>query len=229
MSNFIKDTKLIDEKIKLTDKEELRKGELQVVFLPYYVDPKTLKLMTVLKREIAYGGYVRTGRKMGISALTTVLPIEKPLTVEEAFEKLNLQTTIQNAIPFGSVMLDPINSTEAFELVLVQVEPIIPLDAKTGIVHQVKGQYEIGLVPFDDILDAIQSNLIQDLKTRMILSELYIMALEESNKLVDNNPGLASTQNDKYNFTPEVENQPVKDEIPYQDMMHQASIYSTKK
>ncbi len=228
MSSFIKDTKLIDEKIKLVDREELIKGELQVVFLPYYVDPKSLKLMTVLKREIAYGGYVRTGRKMSISALTTILPTDKPITLEEAFNKLNLQTSIQNAIPFGSVMLDPINSTEAFELVLVQVEPISPMDQKTGIISQVKGQYEIGLVPFDDILDAIQSNLIQDLKTRMILSELYIMALEESNKVVDNNPGIIGTNN-KVVFTEEPTETENNTETSYHHMMDQASIYSTKK
>lgn len=186
MSSFVRDTKLINDRININDHQGVINGNLEVVFLPYYVDPETLKLTVVLKRSIMNGSYAMNGTKMGLSALTVSLPKDNPITLEDAYAQLGLNTTIQNAIPFGAVMSNPFNSTETYEMVVVQVEPIQLLDTKKGIVSQMKGEYEVGIVPFDDILEAIQSNFIQDLKTRMILSELYIMALEEANNTTSN-------------------------------------------
>lgn len=193
-SNFIRDTKLIDEKISipLTEVE----GEmLQAAFLPYYVDPDSLKLTVVLKRSLLPGSYARTGRKMGLSAITVEVPEDVPLTVEQAYEKTNVKASIQNIIPFGSVMPRPQKSNMAYEMVLVQIEPVELIDVDRGLIYQEKGAFEIGIVTFDELLSAIQDNLIQDLITRMMLSELYILALEESNKMQNTNNMMVGNQN----------------------------------
>lgn len=182
MSNFITDTKDIDAKIKLDLEQTTPTAPLVAAFLPYYVDPKSMKLMVLLKREVLKGGFVRTGRKMGITCLTTILPEGSPITIEEAFKTLNVPATVQDTIPFGSVMLDPKNSDSATELVLAQIEPVEFLDEGRGIVFQQKGEYEIGAIEFDALLEAVQENFIQDITTRFMLSELYIMAMEEANK-----------------------------------------------
>jgi hypothetical protein len=63
------------------------------------------------------------------------------------------------------------------------------IDVDRGLIYQEKGAFEIGIVSFDELLSAIQDNLIQDLITRMMLSELYILALEESRRMVCKNEG----------------------------------------
>lgn len=184
-SNFVRDTKLIDEKINVSVAEV--QGEmLKAAFLPYYVDPDSLQLTVVLQRTLMPGSYARTGRKMGLSVVSVELPEDEPITIEQAYEKTNIGAKMQNAIPFGSVMPRPFVSNAAFEMVLVQIEPVELIDTERGIIYQEKGKYEIGVVAFDEILSAIQDNFIQDLTTRMMLSELYILALEEANN--NNNP-----------------------------------------
>jgi len=186
MSNFIKEMIELDDKIKLDRIEKVEHEDLKVAFLPYYVDPETMKLTVVLKREILSGAYHKTGKKLGITALSTILPSDKNLTIEEAFNKLDLPATLQNSIPIGGVMTNPKNSTEAYEIVLVQIDPIELLDETRGIVKQVKGEYEIGVVNFDELLEAIHENYIQDIIVRFMLGELYILAMEEANKSNEN-------------------------------------------
>jgi len=182
MSNFITDTKDIDDKVSMKGTENIKQAPLVAAFMPFYVDPKSMKLMVLLKREMLPGAYSRTNKKMGLTCLSTPLPEGSPITIEEAFENLNVPATLQDTIPFGSVMIDPKNSSAATELVLAQIEPVELLDENRGIVYQEKGQYEIGVVEFDALLEAIQENFIQDITTRFMLSELYILAVEEANK-----------------------------------------------
>jgi len=182
MSNFINDTKSIDAKIQINVDTTSPINPLVAAFLPYFVDPKSMKLTVLLKREILKGAYVRTGRKMGITCLTTELPEDNTISIEEAFAQLNVSAILQNTIPFGSVMINPKNNDNATELVLAQIEPVELIDEERGIVFQQKGEYEIGAVEFDSLLEAIQENYIQDITTRFMLSELYIMAVEEANK-----------------------------------------------
>ena len=164
MSNFIKDTKDIDAKVSMRGAENIKQEPLMAAFMPYYVDPKSMKLMVLLKREMLPGAYTRTNRKMGITCLSTPLPEGTPLTIEEAFANLNVPATLQDTIPFGSIMLDPKNSSAATELVLAQIEPVEMLDESRGIVYQEKGQYEIGAVEFDSLLEAVQENLFRILQ-----------------------------------------------------------------
>ena len=114
-----------------------------------------------MKRELQPGAFTRTGRKMGLSVLNVELPLDKPLTIEEAFKELELDVNVQNATPFGSVMTDPSNSIHAIEMVLVQVDPPEFLDAKRKIIKQEPGKYEIGSIPFDALLGAIHNNFLQ--------------------------------------------------------------------
>lgn len=181
MSDFIKDTISIDEKLDINLKN-VEKQPLKALLLPYYNDPKSLELMVVLKRSLMSGSFQRHGRKLGISALTITLPEDKPITIDEAYAKLNLSAKLQNAIPFGSLMIDPENSTETYEMVMVHIEPPEFLDKKRGIIYQEKGKFEIGAISFSDIMMGIKNNLIADLKTRFMLNELYILATEESQK-----------------------------------------------
>lgn len=186
MTDFIKDTILISEKIDINI-PQMPLESLEAVILPYYMDPTSLELMVILKRSIMPGSYARTGKKMGISAITFSLPEDKPLSIEEVWEKLNLPAAMQNAIPFGSIMLDPLNTTKTFEMVVIQTEPFEFLDKSRGIILQEKGKFEIGAVKFSDIISGINSNVFTDMKTRLILNELYILAVEESNKKQDTN------------------------------------------
>lgn len=189
MSKFITDTKDIDSKIKI-DLEAQTQTPLNAAFLPYYVDPKSMKLTVLLKREILKGGYARTGRKMGITCMSTTLPDGDPITIEEAYNQLEIPAQLQDTIPFGSIMLDPKKTDVATELVLAQIEPVELLDENRGIVFQKKGEYEIGAIEFDALLEAVQENFIQDITTRFMLSELYIMAVEEANKQGENNESM---------------------------------------
>jgi hypothetical protein len=182
MSNFIKDTKDIDAKVSIKNTEQITHKPLLAAFMPYYVDPKSMKLVVLLKREILPGAYTRTNRKMGLTCLSTQLPEDNPITIEEAFDNLNIPASLQDTIPFGSVMIDPKTSSAATELVLAQIEPVELLDETRGIVYQEKGKYEIGAIEFDALLEAVQENFIQDITTRFMLSELYILAVEEANK-----------------------------------------------
>jgi len=180
-SSFASDTVLIGKGIeKEFTENDVAIDSLHAVFLPYYISPISNELTVVLKRTVTPGQYFRTGNKVGLTALTVELPMETPLTIEQAFEKLELNTEIVNPIPFGCVMPDPINSMLAYEIVLVNIEPLKLLDTATGIFKQVPNEYEIGVVEFREIIGAIQENTVTDLKTRFILSELYLMALEES-------------------------------------------------
>lgn len=192
MSEFIKDTILIGEKLNV-QLREVEQTSLRAVILPYYIDPDTMDLVVVLKRSIMSGGYLRNGRKMGITAITIDLPEDKPITIEEAYASLNLGAKFQSAIPFGSVMISPENSTETYELVLVQTEPFTFLDKQRGIIKQEKGKYEIGAVKFSEIVEGIQNQIVNDIKTRLILNELYILAIEEGNKSANNNNGNHNT------------------------------------
>jgi len=181
VSPFIEDIKEIDSKINYNpDIYNVRDEALYASFMPYYVDPDDMGLTIILKREIQPGAEQRTGRKMGLSVLNVELPTDKPLTIEEAFEKLDSGLVIQNATPFGSVMTDPVKSNYAVEMVLVQVEPPEFLDEKRKIIKQDPGNYEVGAIPFDAMLGAIHDNFLQDMTTRMMLSELYIMVIEEA-------------------------------------------------
>ncbi len=188
MSDFIKDTILIDEKLNLT-MPTIGDSSLKAVMLPYYVDSNSMDLMVVMMRSLSPGGFKRTGKKMGITALTITLPEDKQITVEEAYDMLQLPAKLQRAIPFGSVMTDPMNSDETFELVLIEIDPVSLLDKKRGIVYQEKGKFEIGAIRFSDILEGINNQLIVDMKTRLILNELYIMAMEQNNRERQENIG----------------------------------------
>ena len=228
MSNFIEDTKLIDEKISVTLDHDKPQNPLKAAFLPFYVDPQSMKLMVLLKREVCKGAYMRTGRKMGITCLTTILPEENPITIEEAYNSLNIPAEIQDTIPFGSVMFNPVGSDAATELVLAQIEPVELIDEARGIVYQQRGEYEIGAVEFDSLLEAVQENFIQDLTTRFMLSELYILAVEEANKQgeagssIFEQGGNAGVQSDSVNQTDDkgynkidfTENTEATEEIP---------------
>jgi len=185
-SNFVNDTVLIDEKLNIHI-EELKREMLQAVFLPYFTDPESLELRVVLKRSIMPGAFNVVGRKLGLSALTVELPTDNPITIDQAFDLLNLDTRIENAIPFGSVMPLPYTSTIMYEMVLVHIEPLQLIDEERGIYYQEKGKFEIGVLDFKDIIAGIHNNIVQDLKTRLLLNELYIMALEESAKNRDPN------------------------------------------
>lgn len=185
-SNFVKDTILIDDKLDIP-MQELNKEMLQAVFLPYFTDPASLELKVVLKRSIMPGAYNAVGRKLGLSALTVELPTDNPLTIDQAFDLLNLDTRVENAIPFGSVMPLPYTSTIMYEMVLVHIEPLQVMDEERGIYYQEKGKFEIGVIDFKDIIEGIHANIVQDLKTRLMLNELYILALEESSKNRDPN------------------------------------------
>jgi len=189
MSSFLADTKEIDENIDIKT-AELPMTMLKAGFLPYYVDPTTMGLTVVLKRSILPGAASRTGRKMGLTCLTTELPEDNPLTIEEVFNTLNVNATLQDSIPFGSIMLNPIATTDSVELVLAHIDPPLLLDEARGIISQAPGEYEIGIVGFDEILTAIQENFIQDTTTRLMLSELYILAMEEANNQEQNPEGL---------------------------------------
>lgn len=182
-SPFINDIKEIDEKIQLNESNfNISEDPLVVAFMPYYVNPNDNVLTVVLKREVQFGAYLRSGKKMGLSTINVELPMENPITIEEAWNKLGLDVNIQNATPFGSVMTSPTTSTYGVEMVLVHVDPPKFLDEKRQIIKQVKGEYEIGSIPFDQMLGAIQDNFLQDMTTRLMLSELYIMAMEEANQ-----------------------------------------------
>ncbi len=181
MSKFLEDTKTIDEKIQM-DIPQVPETQLKAVFLPYYVDPLSMQLTVILKRSILPGAYSRTGRKMGLSCLDVILPTDEPMTIEEAFETLHTGAKLQDSIPFGSVMLHPETSSEAVEMVLAHIDPPEMIDEDRGIIYQEAGKFEIGIVAFDEILGAIQENFIQDMTVRLMLSELYIMAMEEANK-----------------------------------------------
>ena len=127
------------------------------------------------------GQFLRNGKKMSLTALTVTLPAdEPPLSVEQAFDRLNLDTKITNSTPFGSVMPDPESSSLAYELVLVNIEPLNLINEEHGIFYQQIGEYEIGVADFKDLVEGIQKNVIQDLKTRLVLNELYVLALEEA-------------------------------------------------
>lgn len=182
MSNFIEDTKQLDEKIQIDVPDVKGDKLLTATFLPYYVDPKSNELMVVLKRSVLPASYAFTGRKMGLTCLSTKLPMDNPLTIEEAFNALEIPANLQDSIPFGSIMPDPINTPVATEMVLAHIDPPELLSETNGIIYQKKGEYEVGAVSFDTILGAIQENFIQDAVTRLILSELYIMAVEEAQK-----------------------------------------------
>lgn len=180
MSKFIQDTIEIDEKINI-NVDNVDNGPLKAVVLPYYLDPESNDLVVVLKRSVMPGCYARTGRKMGISALTADLPEgDEQLSVQTVYDNFGIGATMQNATPFGSVMPSPKTSTAGYELVLVHIEPVEYIDKNREIIVQKKGEYEIGTVKFGDLIEAINKNIIQDLKTRLVLNELYILALEES-------------------------------------------------
>ena len=178
MSNFINDTLEIDKKIKVNT-SNVKDGPFRAVVLPYYLHPESNDLIVVLKRSIMAGCHSRTGRKMGISALTAELPETSQLSIQEVYDTFGLGATMQNAIPFGSVMPNPKTSTEGYELVIVHIEPVEYIDENRKIIVQKKGEYEVGTVAFGDLIKAINDNMIQDTKTRLILNELYILVLEE--------------------------------------------------
>jgi len=181
-SAFINDMKEIDDKINFDPaKYPVRDEPLMVAFMPYYVDPDSMGLTVLLKRELHPGSFHRTGRKMGLSTINIELPMDKQVTIEEAFKQTGLDVNVQNATPFGSVMTTPKDSVHAIEMVLVHVDPPEPIDEARCIVKQVPNEYEIGTIPFDEMLGTIQDNFLQDITTRLMLSELYIMAVEEAN------------------------------------------------
>lgn len=180
-SKFVTDTLMIDAGLNLSFTEnDVKCEQLKAVFLPYYTEQESLDMMIVLKRTIMPAQSIRAGKKMGLEALTVELPMDNPLSIEQAFSTLNIETKIINAIPFGCVMPDPVNSTLAYELVLLHIEPLNLLFKENGIYSQKPNEYEIGVVAFKDLLHGIQNNVITDLKTRMILDEFYILASEEA-------------------------------------------------
>jgi len=179
MSSFLSDTEVINSNLNL-EPSNIEMTVLKAAFLPYYVDPVSMRLTVVLKRSILKGMAARTDIKMGLTALKIELPEETPLTIEEAYDTLHINATLQDPIPFGSVMPNPENSTETIEMVLAHIDPPQLLDESRGILFQKEGEYEIGIVAFDELLEAIQKGFIQDVITRMMLSELYILAIDEA-------------------------------------------------
>ena len=179
MSSFLKDTIELNKELTVTT-DSVEAKPLKALFLPYFIHPDTMKLMVVIKRMPLPGAVLRADLGMGFTALETLLPEDGTnQTVEEAFTELGLPCTIQNPIPTGNVMLNPMNSTEAYELVVAQIDPPETLDDPSGVIKQVKGEYEVGLMEFDDLLAAIHQNLVLDMKTRLIVSELYILVADE--------------------------------------------------
>lgn len=187
MTDFIKDTILIDEKLNL-EMPEVEQTPLTAVILPFYIDPNSMDLMVVMKRSLMPGSYKRTGRRMGITALTTVLPEDQHISPEQAFKSLNLPAEMQEALPYGNIMLNPTSTNESFEMLLVQIDPIAMLDKKRGIVYQEKGKFEIGVIKFSDVIQGIANQLIVDMKTRLILTELYILAIEQAGTTPNQRP-----------------------------------------
>jgi len=185
MSNFIKDTKTIDEKLNI-EMPEVEQTMLEAAFLPYYVDPKSMKLTVILVRSLMPGAFVSNGKRLGLSCLKMQLPADEPLTIEEAYAKLGLPAALQNPIPFGSTMPNPLDSSLTIEMVLANIEPPELEDEASGIIYKEPGKFEIGIVEFDSIIEAIQENYIQDMLTRLLLNELYILAVEEANKQNEN-------------------------------------------
>jgi len=187
MTDFIKDTILIDEKLAL-EMPDVELQPLRALILPFYIDPNSMDLMVIMKRCLMPGGFKRTGRKMGITAFSLILPEDKHMTVEEAFASLDIPANMQDAIPFGNVLLDQEKSTESYEIVLIQTDPVQMVDKKRGIVRQEKGKYEIGAMKFSDIMEGIATRLVMDIKTRLILGELYILAMEQGNRMPGQQP-----------------------------------------
>lgn len=239
-STFANDTILIGEKLEIPlDETNLKVESLNAVFLPYYLSPISSELSVVLKRSIMPGQFFRTGSKMGLSALEVELPMDNPITIEQAFELLELNTNIVNAIPFGCVMPDPTNSTKAYELVLVNIEPLTLKHESSGIFFQKEGEYEIGVSEFRALLPAIQHNAVTDLKTRILLNELYIMALEEATILKQDNTSNSNVIGGGYNHPSEFENSNdfndvmktgnITDEIiKQQSRLDQGAMYAVK-
>ena len=145
-------------------------------FLPYYVDPVSMELKVILKKIVALGSYTRTGNSYAYVIPKLRLPEDKNITIEDAFKQIDIGAEFNNSFLTGSVMPDIENSDKVYEMVLVQVTPPKKLNE------------EFGDIPFDELLGAIQQGLIQDLPTRMLLSELYIMALEENRAAAQEEP-----------------------------------------
>lgn len=233
MSNtFLKDVKEINDNLKELN-VEIPNTMLCAAFLLFYIDPMSLELCVVLKREILPGAYLKTGKKIGLTSLLTELTTDKPMTIEEAFAKLDIPSNIQNIMPLGSVMTEPKTSSNMYEMVLVQIDPPKFLDSSKGIIKQVKDSYEIGVVNFKDLLDTIKDNFIQDILTRMMLSELYIYAVEESRQQEPGNineigrDGNPLQENNMFVETPKTSDIP--DEVIAQNMQKDyGAIYSRK-
>lgn len=238
-NTFLKDMSTINDSLGNINTDGISNTMLKAAFILYYIDPISLELCVILKREVLPGSYLKTGRKLGLTALTVELPMDNPLTVEEAFAKLDLSSSIQNIVPLGSIMTEPKTSSNMYEMVLVEVNPPIFLDSDKGLIKQVKDSYEIGAVNFKDLLATIQDNFINDILTRMMLSELYIYAVEASqqqtygdNKEIgrNNNGEIGSNgsiQPDLNRETPKTSDIP--DEIIAQNMQTDfGAIYSRK-
>jgi len=180
MNSFIENMKKVDEEVILPENTEVIEAPLTAIFLPYYVDPNSLQLMVLLQSSTMPGAYTRTGRKLGLSCISLELPEDEQITVEDAFTKFNIKANIQNAIPFGSIMKFPKTSRDANEMVLVHIDPpeiTAGMEVKADNIDGV-----LGAISFDELLGVIKENFVQDVGTRLILSELYIMAMEEATK-----------------------------------------------
>jgi hypothetical protein len=183
--SFLETTKMLNEKL-IIDEKKLKRDEfdnksVNAKILPYYIDPKTLELKIIVKRELVESGYLALDRKVALNAIDIELPIDKKLTIEEVFGLLNIEADVQQAIPVGSLMPFPKKTTDVFEMILLHISPPAFKDEKNNIVCiNDKERYELGVLNFNETMDAIENNLIIDLSVRLLLNELYILATEYS-------------------------------------------------
>lgn len=176
MSTFLRDTFEINKRLKNDIRPDIIKRPLTGYFLPFYIAQNGGDIMVVLKREIMYGGQISNNEmKLGLSTISFELPIDNKITLEDVLVMSHLDTSLVNSISVGSAELRPHYESAPIELMLIEIEPPVFKDERAGIIYQEIGSYEIGALKFNDILPAINAGLIQDLVTRLILNELYLV------------------------------------------------------
>ena len=201
MNTFFEDLKKINNSLKVETDNVDNKIDAKVAMLPYYVDQNTNELMVVVKREILQAAKVVRGNGFGITSLKESIDPSSKIDINDVFAKTNVSAKVQGAYPFGNIMLDPKNSNESIDMVVLQIDQPTFLDANKGIIYQEMGQYEIGALSFYEAMQAINEDFVMDATTRMLFSELFIMVLEEERKQSDNGNDVYGAQGNISQFT----------------------------
>jgi len=146
-------------------------GKIYATVIPFFVS-SNLKLTVLLEKVSAPGVAKWSESRLNLKAVDVELPKTDKISIEDLYNKLGLDSKMQNSIPMGAVMRS-VDGDDLHEMVLFEIEPPTELPEN------------IGMVEFDELVEAIQSNYIQDSITRLLLSELYILMME--NQQNDNN------------------------------------------